>query len=159
MPTPFPSRLRGLRPAAAAGLFLLAQGCSLFFEKPDVRIARVDIVSVGLTGATAAIELEVVNPNGYDLRAREVRYALEFQEGGDWRTVARSEAGRELTVAAGDTVLVALDVPFRYQDVGSAVLSLLQQGRLDYRVRGDVRFAAPVGSVRVPFDRQGTIDP
>ena len=136
-------------------------GCAAFGQRPEVRIAQVTIVSVGLTGATAGVGLEVVNPNRFDLRAREVRYALDFHGGvdQDWHTVATGASADELRVGARDTLRVELSVTFRYEDVGAALARLLEQGRLEYRVYGDVRFAAPVGSWRVSFDRRGTVEP
>jgi LEA14-like dessication related protein len=125
-----------------------------------VQIADVRVVSVGLVGGTAEVSLNVVNPNGFTLTAREVRYRLSFvdadaEEG--WRVLAEGESGEELRVPARDSAGVRLQVPFRFVDLGRALGGLLQQGELGYRLDGDVKFDAPMRDVRVPFDRRGSL--
>ena len=137
-------------------------GCALFFESPDVDIADVRVVSVGLVGATAEVSLNVVNPNDFTLRAKEVRYRLSFaDEDADrgWRVLTQGQTGEEIQVAPRDTTGVRLSVPFRYADVGRALGSLLDEGELTYRLDGDVKFDAPIKDIRVPFDRRGNLVP
>jgi LEA14-like dessication related protein len=144
---------------AAAGAF---SGCALFFKSPRVDIADVRVVSVGLVGGTAEVALSVVNPNGFTLTAKEVRYRLSFaDEEADegWRTLTEGETGEVVQVAPKDTAEVRLEVPFRFTDVGRALGSLLDQGELRYRLDGDVKFDAPIKDVRVPFDRRGNFIP
>jgi LEA14-like dessication related protein len=147
--------LLALVPASTAG-------CALFFESPDVDIADVRVVSVGLVGATAEVSLTVVNPNGFTLTAREVRYRLSFADEDaeqGWRVLAAGESAEAIRVAPKDTAGVRLSVPFRYADVGRALGTLLDLGELSYRLDGDVKFDAPIRDVRVPFDRRGSFAP
>jgi LEA14-like dessication related protein len=137
-------------------------GCALFFESPDVDIADVRVVSLGLVGATAEVSLNVVNPNGFTLKAKEVRYRLSFADEDaeqGWRVLTQGQSEEEIQVAPRDTAGVRLSVPFRYSDVGRALGSLLDQGELTYRLDGDVKFDAPIKDVRVPFDRTGNLVP
>lgn len=137
-------------------------GCALFFESPDVDIADVRVVSVGLAGATAEVSLNVVNPNGFTLKAKEVRYRLSFadeQAEQGWRTLAEGEKDERLVITANQTTQVRLDVPFTYASLGRALQSLLSAGSLPYRLDGDVKFDAPVRDVRVSFDRRGDLTP
>ena len=141
---------------------LLGGGCALFMERPAIRIAEVEIGSVGLLGATAQVTLDVANPNGFDLTAEEIRYRLSFADGdsdGGWRTLAEGRTEEERRVAAEDSARLALSLPFRYEDVGRAMASLLSQGELRYRIEGDIKFDVPGPNLRVPFDRQGTLVP
>jgi len=149
---------RVCRPAAAWPLLALVAGCVFFLDKPTVRIVEVRLTSVGITGATARVGLDIVNPNDRDLRAEQVRYRLSFEDdGGDgWRTLAEGETVEEVGVTARDTARVELDLPFAYADVGRAVERLLREGTLRYRFEGDVRFDAPLTDIRVPFDKQGS---
>jgi LEA14-like dessication related protein len=139
-----------------------AAGCALFFENPSVSIAEVRVSSVGLTGATAQVELDVSNPNGFALTAEGVRYRLSFadaqaEEG--WRTLAEGETEEKVVIAARDTTQVRLSVPFTYASLGRALQSLLNAGSLPYRLDGDVKIDAPVRDVRVAFDRRGSLEP
>jgi LEA14-like dessication related protein len=145
-----------------AALASAASACAVFFRSPTVSIADVRVVSVGLTGATAQVALDVANPNGFDLTAEGVRYRLSFadaqvEEG--WRTLAEGENEERLVIAANDTTQLRLAVPFTFASLGRALQSLLSEGSLPYRLDGDVLFDAPVRDVRVPFDRRGSFAP
>jgi LEA14-like dessication related protein len=156
---------RSAKWSAAATLALVwtgASACAVFLKSPTVDIADVRVVSVGLTGATAQVALDVANPNGSDLTVEEVRYRLSFaddqaEEG--WRTLAEGENEEKLVITANDTTQVRLSVPFTYASLGRALQGLLSSGSLSYRLDGDVVFDAPVRNVRVPFDRRGSLVP
>jgi len=148
--------------AALVVAVALGSGCALFLKRPSARIAEVRIGSVGLLGATAEVMVAVSNPNGFDLTAEEIRYRLSFADAGaegGWRTLVEGSTEDERNVPAGDSAELSLSLPFRYEDVGRAVASLLGQGELRYRVEGDVKFDVPGPNLRVPFDRQGTLVP
>ena len=156
---------RRLATLAAVGAMVLpagASGCALLFKNPTVSIADVTVSSVGLTGATAQVALEVANPNGYALTAEGVRYRLSFadaQADEGWRTLAEGETEEKVVIAARDTTQFRLSVPFTYASLGRALQNLLSSGSLPYRLDGDVKIDAPVRDVRVSFDRRGSLEP
>lgn len=136
--------------------------CAWFVKSPSVSIADVRVVSVGLTGATAQVALDVANPNGFNLTAEAVRYRLSFEDEqaeDGWRTLAEGESEDRLVIIANDTTQVRLSVPFGYSSLGRALQGMLASGSLSYRLDGDVVFDAPVRNVRVPFDRRGSLAP
>lgn len=164
MPESPPSALRlGFRFVTLIAFAAGVGGCALFMEAPEVRIAEVRVTGVGLTGADAEVALRVVNPNGRGLTSRMLEYAVAFDQAASgegsprWRTLAEGRDEREVRVEARDTARVVLSVPFRYEDVGSAVGRLLRDGELRYRVSGAVTFDGPLGDVRVPFRDTGQI--
>ena len=160
---PIAGRLVGRVRFAVIPLCVAAvSGCALFFENPSVSIANVRVLSVTLLGGTAEASLSVVNPNGFTLTAKEVRYRFSFaddQAEGGWRTLTEGESDGVVEVLAKDSAAVRLELPFRFADVGRALGSLLNEGELRYRLDGDVKFDAGIKDVRVPFDRRGSIAP
>lgn len=131
-----------------------------------MRIAGVRVTGVGLTGARAEIGLEIENPNGFSLTSTGLSYRLAFDDRDatadrevEWRTIAEGESEEAVTVPAEETGQVTLSIPFRYEDVGRAVQSFLLRGELRYRLEGALRVDAPLGEVRVPFDRTGDVGP
>lgn len=165
----FPSRL--LRPAIVAALLPLlgAAACASLVKEPQVALARVELASIGITGATARVELEVHNPNRFSLDARAVEYALAFHPSdpattpsvpeGEWRTLATGRSADPVRLAGGETTPVTVLVPFTYAEIGAAAASLLRDGRLRYRFSGSFTVGSPVGDLRIPFDRNGILDP
>ena len=136
--------------------------CAVLFESPRVNIANVRVLSIGLVGGSAEVALNVVNPNGFDLTAEVVRYRLSFADNDEvsgWRTLTQGETEKAVEVAAKDSTTVRIELPFRFTDLGRAVMGLLSSGELQYRLDGDVKFDAPIRDVRVPFDRRGSFAP
>lgn len=157
--------------AVATALFLgsVLSGCASLVKEPQVSLAEIGLSSVGLTGATARVELEVLNPNSFSLNARSVEYELAFfpedlpageeVPSGGWRTLATGRSAEELRLESGETTPVTLLVPFNYAELGAAASRLLQDGTLRYRFSGAFTVGSPLGDLRIPFDRNGLLDP
>lgn len=150
-------------------VLLLTTGCASLVKEPRVALASISLSSIGITGATARVDLEVENPNGFDLNARSVEYALDFYPGSltddeevpdnAWRTLATGRSAEEISLTGGDTTPVQVLVPFSYSELGSAASRLLRDGSLRYRFSGAFTVASPLGDLRIPFDRTGILDP
>ena len=156
---------RLIRPVV--GLVLLGAalaGCSLFFDSPTVRIVDVRVTGIGLTSATAEVGVDIENPNGFSLTSTGLEYRLAFEDQGStsdqgtgWHVVVEGEADEVVRVEGNDRSRVTIRVPFRYEDLGRAVLGLLERGELRYRLTGEVNFDTPVGEIGVPFEDIGEI--
>lgn len=161
------TRLSRVAGAALALLLLVVMaGCSLFFQRPSISVADVRIGSIGLSGATAEIALEIGNPNRYDLGVSALRYTLAVPpedgdaEGREWTVLLDGLVPDSTTVPGGRTARVVIEVPFEYSAVELAGETFLRRGaRLPYRLRGHVRVTGPMTSVQVPFDDEGVLDP
>lgn len=154
-------RYRG--PRRALGLFLLPLllgGCALFFRNPVVEIVEVRLVSLGFTSGTAEVVLELENPNFFSLEVREFDYLLEVENGdGGWARLARGDT-REITkLPRRSTERVALEVPFDYEALSTALQSWWSTGEVSYRIEGAVT-ARGLGSQReFPFQARGQMAP
>lgn len=166
-----PPRTLDLRALSIAFVAALA-ACASLVKEPGLSVRAVGLHSIGLTGATVQLDLEVSNPNRFSLDARAMDYTLSFvgadEVGPDgagavpesaWQVVATGRTEQGVVLEGGDTVPVSVEVPLRYADVGRAVSSLLQDGRLHYRFDGAFVVGSPVGELRIPFDRTGLLDP
>lgn len=159
-------RRETLVPALALLATVAGAACAALLDPPDVRIADVRVGGIGLSGATADVVLQVKNPNGFALTAEGLRYQLDFldpdasmQGEETWHAVTSGRTTDRIHVPGNDSSTVTVEVPFQYEDLGRAMLGLLREGGLDYRLTGDVMFDGPVGDVRVPFRDTGRVEP
>jgi LEA14-like dessication related protein len=147
---------------ALAGL-LAAGGCALAYKAPTVTVGEVRLVSLGLTGGSLAVGLEVENPNRYALESRDLRYTLSFSEdrpeGPAWQTLVEGRFDRVVRVPAGGVESLEVTVPFETAAVGVALLRLLRRGELEYRFNGELLAGTPMGTRRIPFDQRGLFRP
>jgi len=157
----WPGRVASL--LAMAALVILT-GCSLLIEEPVVRVTDVRAASLGLTGGTLEVTIELENPNPFGLKSEVFLYRLDLAEEPGvetttWLTLFDGAHPGLVEIPAGESTRVVVEVPFQYSSVGVVVGRLLRQGELDYRFSGSLQFSLPVGGVRVPFDERGTFRP
>jgi len=144
-----------------AGLAILA-GCIPKFYEPELRLDAVRIGALGLRGGTLYALIVVANPNSYELRSANLRYAIAMndaagEERSRWLEVATGSIDHEVRVAAGESVTVEVPVDFSYAGIGGAIRTVLATGSFEYRLTGDLRVTAPVRR-SVPFRRSGRVD-
>lgn len=163
-------RRRGRRAARAALLvvLVLSAGCAAFFEEPEVRIVGIRVISLGVSGGTAGVDLDVTNPNDRSVRVVGVRYRIQVEdveagetaEVGDerWRTLTEGMHSEGVTLEPRDTARIQVEVPFEYRVVGETVRALLQGREVEYRMDGEVRIDGPVGEIRVPVRTTGLLE-
>ncbi|HSM06867.1 MAG TPA: LEA type 2 family protein [Longimicrobiales bacterium] len=156
---------RPVRTVLIAPLLLALTACASLVKEPQVALASVELAGIGIQGATVRVEMDVTNPNGFDLDARAVEYTLFFlpadapAESDDWRTLVGGRTAQAVTLPRNGTVRVPVEIPFTYREVGDAAASLLRDGTLRYRFQGAFTVGSPVGDLRIPFDRTGLLDP
>jgi LEA14-like dessication related protein len=143
----------------AALLTSLLAGCFASFERPEVRLQGVRVGGIGLRGGTLNVQLQVVNPNRFALRADELTYDLELAgdgSGPDWLRLAEGTFAERIEVPGRDSALVEIPITFGYENLGGAFRAVLDRGTLEYRVRGSVRVTDPVGRT-IPYRHEGTV--
>lgn len=161
VPTPT-LRVRGAVLALAVGLLLGAQGCALFFKPPAVEIVGVEVLSLGLSSGTAEVSLDVTNDQSRQMEIRGFLYEVDVRgpgEDGGWTALAEGFLDRRLSLPGRETVRVKVPVPFKYDALGEAVMSLLSSGEVPYRLRGEVWVGGSAAGLQIPFRHQGVIKP
>ncbi|MEX2526382.1 MAG: LEA type 2 family protein [Gemmatimonadota bacterium] len=136
--------------------------CSALFTAPGVEVVAVTLADVGFTGATARVALDVDNPNRFGIRLQEVRYALEVatdSSATQWDELGRGSGGRDVALPGREVTRVTLDLPFRYQALGTAFTAAMRDGAVRYRIVGDLRAQGPSGTIQRPFATQGSFRP
>src|SRR5688500_6306881 len=90
-----------------------------------VPLADVLVAGFGLRGGTPLVNLQVQNPNRFDLHANELEYQLEIAEtqaAGDtsWIDLASGTYDEPFSVGAGEVGPVQVPVEFTYAGLGGA---------------------------------------
>jgi LEA14-like dessication related protein len=126
-------------------------GVGDILKEPEIRLDRVIVRGIGLTGGTLDLVVGVHNPNSFDLRGTELRVGFDVEDShvGD---VAYRE---DFQLQRGDTTILTLPVRFEWTGVGSAVRAALGYGEIPYRMKGEVSLQTPFGRRSVPFSREG----
>ena len=140
--------------ALLAFVTLITGACAGFgksFEEPVVTLKDVVITGLGATGGNLDVVLSVYNPNGYKLDAVGMTYQVEVES----NKVGEGELADRFVVQEGDSSTVRMPVRFTYAGLGSAGRSLITSGAVNYRVKGNLTVATPLGNYTRPYDRTG----
>lgn len=135
--------------AACAGLGLGG------FQEPVVTVRDVVVNGVGLNGGSVDINLNVYNPNRFDLDGTRLTYTL-WVDSVQFGTGTTSE---RFVVQDKDSAVVRLPLSFTWSGVGAAGRALMNTGTVNYRVAGDITVGSAVGNFTVPYDRNGRFSP
>ncbi len=126
-------------------------GLPISLKDPDLRLDRVVVRAVGVTGGTMDLVVGVYNPNNFDLRGTRVQLGLDVEES----HVGDLEYASEFRVQQGDTTMLTLPLQFNWSGLAGAVRTALRAGDLPYTLRGQLTIQTPIGERMVPFTREG----
>ncbi len=123
------------------------------FEEPTVRLETIRVIGLDLLGGQLSLDLDVYNPNSYDLRGLglEAQLSLEGTPFGE----ARLDEGFVLPADAH----APLEVPmsFTWEGVGAGARALFSRGEVGYGLSTSIRADTPVGERPVRIHLDGTV--
>jgi LEA14-like dessication related protein len=130
------------------------------FQNPKVRVVDVGVSGNPFLAPRAPVEailhLRVTNPNSYALTVSQVTYSATIGT----RRVASGEKNEEIRIEPSGDTIVKVPVQLVPDAFAAAMREVIEARALSYEFNGSVGVVAPVvGVVRVPFSRNGTIDP
>ena len=126
-----------------------ARGCAGLpgnFKDPDLRLQRVIVRGVGLTGGTMDLIVGVYNPNSFDLHGTRLQVGFDV-EGSH---VGDVEYDDDFQVQKGDTTALTLPVRFNWNGLAGAVRTALGYGDLPYTLKGQLTVETPFGDAQDP---------
>jgi LEA14-like dessication related protein len=124
------------------------------FASPIVEVRDVRVRTIGLTGGTLDVILDVQNPNEYRIDASKISYTFFV----DTTQVVTGVIERLVTLEQKGRTEITVPVTFGYTEMGIAMRQYLAKGALDYTVRGDFTIRTPFGSVTRPYSGRGRVE-
>ncbi len=147
--------MRTVAVMAAALAIVSGVGCRTvarqMLEEPVVTLRDVKLVGIGATGGTLDIYLDIFNPNEFRLDGSR----LTYQVFADSVNVGGGTLDQRFTVQNNDTTQIRLPLTFTYAGLGAAARQMQNQGSVNYRVRGEIEVATPIGTFTRPYDQAG----
>ncbi len=154
--TPSPIRLR---PLCLLLLLALTPGCAVLnLQQPTGTFRSVSVSDVSPAGVTASFDVDIQNPNSFDipLDAADYKLSLSGVQVIDDRTKPIG------SVPANSTVPVTVPVHFRFDQLLQAEKEIAKSGgNVPFDFEGTLEFAPgkiPIGStIKVPLHFSGTL--
>ena len=136
--------------AIASGVGCKAVGKQMLRE-PVVTLKDVRLKGLGVTGGTLDVSLSIYNPNEFRLDGSR----LTYQVFADSAAVGGGTLDQQFTVQNGDSTTITLPLTFTYSGLGAAARQIQNQGSVNYRVKGEIEVATPIGRFTRPYDQSG----
>lgn len=133
------------------------QGAVPLLKLPRVALGGIKVNKMGLTAAELLVNVEVDNPNAFSMLLNRLNYSVELSGS----QVASGVTDRDMRIGEKGSSTLSIPISLSFLDAGQSLYSLLtKQGKLDYRLIGDVDLSTSVpmlGQVTLPFDRSGEV--
>ena len=141
------------RAVSLAIVVALLGGCAAPLQKPEVSLAGVELVGVGLVEQRLLLKLKISNPNDVDLPVKALSFDLDL----DGQPFAKGVSEQPVTIARHAEAQLDVKVVSRLADVLKQLNAARKNGKLGYRIHGRVEFNGSAGPTSVTFDRLGEV--
>jgi LEA14-like dessication related protein len=133
---------------------LAGAACARFvFEQPTAQLVGVEVTGIGLQGGALSLQLDVHNPNTYDLTTARMALGLDL----DGTHFGDVDLARDVVLPAGRTSRVELPLTFAWSGVGAGARALLGRGAVPYDLTGRLFLQTPIGERAVGVRVGGTV--
>ncbi|HEX6315422.1 MAG TPA: LEA type 2 family protein [Gemmatimonadaceae bacterium] len=123
------------------------------FREPVVTYKDAVITGLGVSGGNLEVMLSIYNPNSFRLDGTGLTYRIAV----DSVPFGTGSLTDRFSVQEGDSTTVRLPLSFTYAGVGQAGRQLLQTGRVDYTVSGEITVGTPIGTFTRPYSGRGRV--
>ncbi len=132
--------------------FLLLAGCSYLVAKPEIEVKRVSLTGIDGKGVVLELLLSIANRNSYPLKLNGYRYDLFVAD----LSLARGEKREPLEFKGNSTTEVRVPVQIAFHDLLEIMRRQPDPEHIPYRLAAAFDLSAPLGSVRVPVEKNGS---
>lgn len=125
----------------------------IVLEAPEVSLEGVRVTGLGISGGTLALDLDVLNPNPFDVRTTRIDIVLDLEETrfGD----ISIPHGVDLT--SGVPVTVEIPMTFTWSGVGAGARGLLEKGSVAYGSVIRLFVNTPIGERSFTIEGSGVV--
>jgi LEA14-like dessication related protein len=133
-------------------LAALPQGCAhLRLEPPTTALVSVQVADVGLEGGALELQLDVHNPNAYELRTTRIAVGVDLES----TNFGNVELTEPVRLPGERTTRVVVPLNFRWTGIGAGARALLSRGRVRYTLEGRLFADTPLGAREIPIRSTG----
>lgn len=136
---------------------VVSQGVLPIPQLPKIALQGIKLESIGFTGATLALSLQVDNPNNFSVALNALNYDLIIN-GKHW---ARGNSQTLGDIKEKQKSVISIPVTISLVDLGSGFSNLLKSGvDLNYNLVGKLNASTSnklIGNFDMPFDNSGRV--
>jgi LEA14-like dessication related protein len=135
-------------------LFLLPSCVSWLYEKPEFTLKEVVVKRISFGEINFLFGIEVQNPNGFDLKLRELEYRAYIED----QEVGNGRLEKEVLIAKSSSTLVQVPLQSDLRRMGNSLGLVLVGKNLRYKIEGAAVIKTRLGTSTIPFSKTGEIN-
>ncbi len=138
-----------------SAVFLLSSCLGWLIEKPTFTLKDITIQPVSLTELNFVLGVEARNPNGYDLELKSLDFKLYLND----CEIGTGILQDNIIVPKSRTSEIRIPIACTYTNIADYLKSALMGKEVRYKLVGKAQIKAGFGSTRIPFSKEGSINP
>jgi LEA14-like dessication related protein len=123
-------------------------------DKPSFVLRGVSISPRSFTEMNLLIDLDVQNPNRFDLTLKSFECTIYFKN----EEIGKGRLGNELLIPSSSTTQIQVPIDAKFKDLGGSLKAILTGGDLPYKIEGKADVSTAFGSLNFPFSKDGPIN-
>lgn len=129
---------------------IFCAGCSLFLDKPEVKVRDLNVVGLGVEGVDLEFLLTVTNPNSFPLVLNGYTYDLNVM------ALPLTKGGKRERIEFPADKATDVRLPFKvaYGDLWEILKRQPDQNKIPYRLNAGLEVETPFGTTTVPVSKE-----
>lgn len=123
-------------------------------EMPSFTLRGVTLQPVSFTRMSLLLDIDVQNPNSFDLKFESFEYAIFLKN----EEVGNGRMEKELLVPSSSTTRLQVPVTAGFKNLSGSLKAVLTEGDLPYKIEGKVAVKTFFGGRQFPFSSEGHIN-
>lgn len=133
---------------------LLVSCLSWIMEEPSFAIRGVAIRPVSFTGMSLLLDLDVRNPNSFDLKFKSFEYTVYLKN----EAIGTGSLENELLIPSSSTTRIKVPLTARFKDLSGSLKAVLTGEDLPYKIAGKATVTTVLGSRQFSFSNEGRVN-
>lgn len=134
----------------AFSIFLIS--ClSWILEKPSFVLRGVILSPRSFTEMNLLIDLEVQNPNRFDLTLKSFECTVYLKN----EEIGKGRLENELLIPSSSTTQIQVPIEVKFKDLGGSLKAVFTGSNLPYRIEGKADVRTAFGSLNFTFSKEG----
>ena len=122
-------------------------------ENPSFTLRKVSISPVSFTESNLLLDLDVQNPNRFNLTLKSFECNIYLKNG----EVGTGRLEKEVLIPSSSTTQVQVPLVVDFKDLSGIIKLLFKERDLPYKIEGNANVGSIFGSHNFPFSKEGII--
>jgi LEA14-like dessication related protein len=126
----------------------------LILQNPSFTLRRVSINPISFTESNLLIDLDVENPNRYNLTLKSFECSIYLKN----EEIGNGRMEKEILIPSASTTQIQVPLNVKYKDLKEILKVLFTERDLPYKLEGNANVGSVFGSLNFPFSKDGHIN-